>query len=113
MYPNLFSTKSGSESHIGFWQKMEYEGNNAFCTNCGLLGHVNGICRKNAKKPMAKTNSEGQKRKIQKRGQPFPNLRENHHGEIPKEINNNITRELNSDPLKEKAKHRTYFEYAH
>lgn len=39
----------------GFWQRIEYEGNNAFCTNCGLLGHVSGVCRKNIKnKPAGK-----------------------------------------------------------
>ncbi|KAL3637542.1 hypothetical protein CASFOL_018710 [Castilleja foliolosa] len=36
----------GESKDHGFWQPIEYEGNNAFCSNCGLLGHVNAICRK-------------------------------------------------------------------
>lgn len=30
----------GESKEYDFWQKLEYEGNNAFCTKCGLLGHI-------------------------------------------------------------------------
>ncbi|KAL3623412.1 hypothetical protein CASFOL_032228 [Castilleja foliolosa] len=36
----------GESKDIGFWQNIEYEGNNSFCSFCGLLGHGRGICRK-------------------------------------------------------------------
>ncbi|KAL3638561.1 hypothetical protein CASFOL_017932 [Castilleja foliolosa] len=36
----------GSSVEKGFWQPIHYEGNVSFCDNCGLLGHVKGVCRK-------------------------------------------------------------------
>ncbi|XP_012842438.1 PREDICTED: uncharacterized protein LOC105962671 [Erythranthe guttata] len=33
----------------GWWQKVEYEGNIAYCSYCGLLGHTAGCCRKNVR----------------------------------------------------------------
>lgn len=41
----------GKAKENGFWQKLEYEGNNAFCTKYGLLGHIVGVCRKRQPKP--------------------------------------------------------------
>lgn len=35
-------------------QRIDYEGNNAFCTKCGLLGHVAGIFHKGQRKPTTK-----------------------------------------------------------
>lgn len=41
------------QGNKGKWlyARIDYEGNNAFCTKCGLLGHVAGVCRKGQKKP--------------------------------------------------------------
>ncbi|KAL3631406.1 hypothetical protein CASFOL_024390 [Castilleja foliolosa] len=36
----------GEDKDRGYWQKIDYEGNNTYCSHCGLLGHVRGICRK-------------------------------------------------------------------
>lgn len=52
----------GESKEKGYWHKIEYEGNNAFCTHCGLLGHVKGDCRKAANiggsKDIPKTSSQ-------------------------------------------------------
>lgn len=50
----------GESKDNGFWQKIEYEGNNAFCTKCGLLGHVVGVCRKGLPKKAVTGNSNSQ-----------------------------------------------------
>lgn len=44
----------GENKENGFWQKLEYEGNIAFCTKCRLLGHVVGVCRKGQPTPQTK-----------------------------------------------------------
>lgn len=38
----------GTSKENGWFHDIEYEGNNAYCTYCGLLGHVVGPCRKEA-----------------------------------------------------------------
>ncbi|KAL3646674.1 hypothetical protein CASFOL_009218 [Castilleja foliolosa] len=36
----------GDSTKEGYWQSIMYEGNVSFCSHCGLLGHVKGVCRK-------------------------------------------------------------------
>lgn len=44
----------GKTKEDGFMQHIDYEGNNAFCTECELLGQVVGVCRKGQLKPAGK-----------------------------------------------------------
>lgn len=46
--PMLDTVFLGTSKENGWFQSLEYEGNNTFCTYCGLLGHVVGLCRKKA-----------------------------------------------------------------
>lgn len=39
---------------------LEYEGNNTYCTNCGLLGHTIGLCGKKYPHLAQKTSDKGQ-----------------------------------------------------
>lgn len=68
--PLQYNVWIGESKEKGFWQKVEYEGNNAFCTHCGLLGHVKGVCRKIAEnKPQGKVQRPQPRYPILKRGQ--------------------------------------------
>lgn len=44
--PMLDTVFLGTSKENGWFQSVEYEG--TFCTYCGLLGHVVGLCRKKA-----------------------------------------------------------------
>lgn len=44
--PLLESLFMGTSKEEHLIVELEYEGNNAYCTHCGLLGHVTGMCRK-------------------------------------------------------------------
>lgn len=57
-YRSLFRLTFGYERINVFWQKLEYEGNNAFCTKCGLLGQVVGVCRKGQPKSQITTTQQ-------------------------------------------------------
>lgn len=46
--PMLDAIFVGMLKDQGWFQEIEYEGNNAYCTYCGLLGHVIGLCHKKA-----------------------------------------------------------------
>lgn len=46
--PMLDSIFVRTSKEHGWFQSIEYEGNNTYCTYCGLLGHVVGLCRKKA-----------------------------------------------------------------
>lgn len=56
--PFLPSIWTGETKEEGFSQRIDFEGNNAFCTKCGLLDHVAGVCRKGQRKPATKENKE-------------------------------------------------------
>ncbi|KAL3642271.1 hypothetical protein CASFOL_013086 [Castilleja foliolosa] len=58
----------GESKDIGFWQNVEYEGNVSFCSYCGLLGHVKGICRKIKVPPKGVSQSTTSNVQIQKKG---------------------------------------------
>lgn len=83
----------------GFWQKLEYEGNNTFCTKCGLLGHVVRVCRKGQPKPkpQAKNNqpenqaANKEKNHVEYRSKKQP-------AAIPRQIERK-TNEVNQTPL--------------
>lgn len=46
--PMLDKVFVGTSKEHGCLQSIEYEGNNTYCSYCGLLGHVVGLCRKKA-----------------------------------------------------------------
>ncbi|KAL3633900.1 hypothetical protein CASFOL_022662 [Castilleja foliolosa] len=62
----------GENKDVGFWQNVEYEGNNAFCTHCGLLGHMKGICRKIKANNIEENRQDTRQVKILQRGQTMP-----------------------------------------
>lgn len=73
--PFLQSIWIGETKEDGFMQRIDYEGNNAFYTKCGLLGHVAGVCRKGQHKPTIKVvdSTKPQKAKDDKgKGQEHP-----------------------------------------
>lgn len=44
--PMLDTIFVGTSKEHGWFQSIEYEGNNTYCTYYGLLGHVVGLCSK-------------------------------------------------------------------
>ncbi|KAL3628287.1 hypothetical protein CASFOL_027333 [Castilleja foliolosa] len=66
----------GPSSNNGYYQAIEYEGNNAYCTHCGLLGHIKGICRKLRVQAQEKNTEPINNKKVQilKRGQQFKEI---------------------------------------
>lgn len=51
----------GENKDNDFSEKLEYEGNNAFCTKYGLLGHIAGVCHKGQPKMINKVDVEPRK----------------------------------------------------
>lgn len=45
--PFLKNLWIGTLKEYEWMVSLEYEGNQAYCTYCGLLGHMEGLCRKN------------------------------------------------------------------
>lgn len=44
--PFLDKLWMGTTKDYGWLNYVEYEGNHAYCTYCGLIGHMVGLCRK-------------------------------------------------------------------
>lgn len=57
--PLLESFLSGTSNEDNWPVFVEYEGNNAYCSHCGLLGHVVGICRKKHPQLTKENNEKG------------------------------------------------------
>lgn len=74
----------GDSKEYGFWQSIKYECNIAFCTKCGLLGHVAGICRKGATRPVK--NSIARKDKDNVVGNSDPSIVKNNAGPVDQSI---------------------------
>lgn len=51
------TTMDWESNEKGFRQKIEYKGNNALCTKCGLLRHFVGVCRESINQPKQNTGS--------------------------------------------------------
>lgn len=67
----------GITKEHGWYQEIEYEGNHAYCSYCGLLGHMAGLCRKkrqdNGKTIVTENKDTKAPVSILKRGEPQAN----------------------------------------